>query len=62
MITKTFFAAVALATMLLTSTAEAASREEKRVGDAADVLEQFLRIPEKTVPPALLSRAPMALL
>jgi len=56
MITKTFFAAVALATMLLTSTAEAASREEKRVGDAADVLEQFLRIPEKTVPPALLSR------
>jgi lipid-binding SYLF domain-containing protein len=55
--TKTLFAAVALATMLLTSTAEAASREEKRVGDAADVLEQFLRIPEKTVPPALLSRA-----
>ena len=55
--TKTLFAAVALATMLLTSTAEAASREEKRVGDAADVLEQLLRIPEKTVPPALLSRA-----
>ena len=55
--TNTLFAAVALATMLLTSTAEAASREEKRVGDAADVLEQLLRIPEKTVPPALLSRA-----
>lgn len=55
--TKILFAAVALAAMLLTSTADAASREEKRVGDAADVLEQLLRIPEKTVPPALLSRA-----
>ena len=54
---NTLLAAVALAIMLLTSTAEAASREEKRVGDAADVLEQLLRIPEKTVPPALLSRA-----
>jgi lipid-binding SYLF domain-containing protein len=55
--TKTLFAAVALIAVLLTSTAEAASREEKRVGDAADVLEQLIRIPEKTVPPALLSRA-----
>jgi lipid-binding SYLF domain-containing protein len=55
--TKSLIAAVALTTMLLSSTAEAASREEKRVGDAADVLEQLLRIPEKTVPPALLSRA-----
>ena len=35
----------------------AATREEKRVGDAADVLEQLLRIPEKSVPPSLLSRA-----
>ncbi|MCH7829573.1 MAG: lipid-binding SYLF domain-containing protein [Proteobacteria bacterium] len=50
-------AAVTLLAMLLSSTADAASREEKRVGDAADVLEQFLRIPEKTIPPALLSRA-----
>jgi len=55
--TKAFFAATTLFAMLLTSTADAASREEKRVGDAADVLEQLLRIPEKTVPPALLSRA-----
>jgi len=55
--TKRSLAVVALLAMLLTSTADAASREEKRVGDAADVLEQLLRIPEKTVPPALLSRA-----
>lgn len=57
MITKTFIAAAAVAALLLTSTAYSATREEKRVGDAADVLEQLLRIPEKTVPPALLSRA-----
>jgi len=55
--TRAYLTAATLFAMLLTSTAEAASREEKRVGDAADVLEQLLRIPEKTVPPALLSRA-----
>jgi lipid-binding SYLF domain-containing protein len=37
--------------------AAAATREEQRVGDAADVLDQLLRIPEKAIPPALLSRA-----
>ena len=57
MTTKTLIAAAAIAALLLTSTAHSATREEKRVGDAADVLEQLLRIPEKTVPPALLSRA-----
>jgi lipid-binding SYLF domain-containing protein len=55
--TKFLIAATALFAMLLTSTANAASREEKRVADAADTLEQLLRIPEKTIPPALLSRA-----
>lgn len=35
----------------------AATREEKRVADAADVLDQFLRIPEKSIPPSLLARA-----
>jgi len=55
--TKAILVAATLFAMLLTSTADAASREEKRVGDAADVLEQLLRIPEKSVPPALLSRA-----
>ena len=48
-----------LATLLLFAAlpADAATREEKRVGDAADVLEQLLRIPEKSIPPSLLSRA-----
>ncbi|MCH9696080.1 MAG: lipid-binding SYLF domain-containing protein [Gammaproteobacteria bacterium] len=48
---------LALLAMTAVSSADAATREEKRVGDAADVLEQLLRIPEKTIPPALLSRA-----
>jgi lipid-binding SYLF domain-containing protein len=34
-----------------------ATREEKRVGHAADVLDQLFRIPEKSVPPMLLARA-----
>tara|TARA_B110000438_G_C15753034_1_gene623873 strand:+ start:634 stop:1419 length:786 start_codon:yes stop_codon:yes gene_type:complete len=55
--TNPTLAAVALFALLLNSTTEAATREEKRVGDSADVLEQLLRIPEKTVPQALLSRA-----
>jgi lipid-binding SYLF domain-containing protein len=54
---KTLLAAATLFAMLLSGTTEAASREEERVGDAADVLEQLIRIPEKTVPPALLARA-----
>jgi lipid-binding SYLF domain-containing protein len=33
------------------------TREEKRVMDATDVLDQILRIPEQAIPPALLSRA-----
>lgn len=37
--------------------ATAATREEKRVGDAADVLTQLDRIPESAIPPALLARA-----
>jgi len=44
-------------TLLLAVTAVAATREERRVADAADVLDQLLRIPEKAIPPALLSRA-----
>ena len=50
-------AVATLLAILFSSASEANSREEKRVGDAADVLEQLLRIPEKTVPPALLSQA-----
>ena len=43
--------------MFIALPADAATREERRVADAADVLEQLLRIPEKSIPPALLSRA-----
>lgn len=43
--------------MAFTASAQAATREEKRVADAADVVDQLLRIPEKTIPPNLLSRA-----
>jgi len=45
--------------MALISTAHAqdATREEKRVSDAADVVDQLTRIPEKSIPPSLLSRA-----
>jgi lipid-binding SYLF domain-containing protein len=35
----------------------AATKQEKRVADATDVLDQFLRIPEQSIPPALLARA-----
>ncbi len=55
--TKPLLTATVFIALLLSNITEAASREEQRVGDAADVLEQLLRIPEKTVPPALLSRA-----
>jgi lipid-binding SYLF domain-containing protein len=43
--------------LLLALPAAAATREERRVADASDVLDQLLRIPEKSIPPALLSRA-----
>lgn len=42
---------------LTASIASAATREEKRVADSADVLDQLLRIPEKSIPPTLLARA-----
>lgn len=54
---KSILAISAIALLLHCTSADAATREEKRVGDAADVLDQLLRIPEKTIPPALLSRA-----
>ncbi|MDX1499250.1 MAG: lipid-binding SYLF domain-containing protein [Woeseiaceae bacterium] len=52
--TKFLLTGLALA---LAVPALAATREEKRIADAADVLDQFLRIPEKTIPPSLLARA-----
>jgi len=43
--------------LVLAMPVSAATREEKRVADAADVLDQLLRIPEKSIPPSLLARA-----
>jgi lipid-binding SYLF domain-containing protein len=37
--------------------ASAATKEETRVSDATDVIDQLLRIPEQSIPTALLSRA-----
>lgn len=42
---------------LSSSFVTAATKEEKRVADATDVIDQLLRIPEQSVPPSLLSRA-----
>ncbi len=42
---------------LIAEPATAATREEERVADATDVLDQFLRIPEQAVPPNILARA-----
>ena len=42
---------------LVSTAADASTREERRVADAADVVDQLLRIPEQTIPPQLLSRA-----
>ncbi len=44
--------AIALAPPALADT-----REEERVTDATDVLDQFLRIPEQAIPPNMLARA-----
>jgi lipid-binding SYLF domain-containing protein len=54
---KSLLVAATLLAVLVTSPAAAATREEKRVADAADVVDQLSRIPEKAIPPSLLSRA-----
>ncbi len=50
-------ACLAVAVLLFAIPAFAASKEEQRVADAADVLDQLLRIPEQSIPPAMLARA-----
>ena len=47
----------ALLTLLLALPAFPATPEEDRVAAATDVVDQLLRIPEQSVPPALLARA-----
>ncbi|MEM6512720.1 MAG: lipid-binding SYLF domain-containing protein [Pseudomonadota bacterium] len=55
---KERFTGLVVLILLLTFTdATANSREEKRVADASDVIDQILRIPEQSIPPSLLSRA-----
>jgi lipid-binding SYLF domain-containing protein len=54
---KQLQACLAVAVLLFAFPAAAASKEEQRVADSADVLDQFLRIPEQSIPPALLARA-----
>ncbi|MEM9209499.1 MAG: lipid-binding SYLF domain-containing protein, partial [Pseudomonadota bacterium] len=44
-------------TLAIGGVAAAASKEENRVADATDVVDQLLRIPEQSIPPSLLSRA-----
>jgi lipid-binding SYLF domain-containing protein len=46
-----------LLALLIGMSAHAATKQEKRVADATDVLDQFLRIPEQSIPPTLLARA-----
>ncbi len=50
-------ACLAVAVLLFAIPTFAASKEEQRVADAADVLDQLLRIPEQSIPPAMLARA-----
>ena len=57
MITKRSLAIIAMLALLVSTFAQAATREEKRIADASDVLDQLSRIPEKSIPPNLLSRA-----
>ena len=54
---KRLLAALAVLAIATTSTVYAATREEQRVADAADVIDQLSRIPERAIPPSLLSRA-----
>lgn len=48
---------VAILSFLTALSAFSATREERRISDATDVVNQLLLIPEQSVPPALLSRA-----
>lgn len=54
---KTVFSVLVLALLAPSAPALAASKEERRVAEAADVLDKLLRIPESAIPPSLLARA-----
>ena len=48
---------IVLISFLFSLTATAASKQDLRVAEATDVIDQLLRIPEQSIPPSLLSRA-----
>lgn len=48
---------IILVSFLFSLPASAATKQELRVAEATDVIDQLLRIPEQSIPPALLSRA-----
>lgn len=48
---------VVVLSILTSVSAIAETKEENRIADATNVVDQLLRIPEQSVPPALLSRA-----
>lgn len=54
---RVFLAAFAAAAILFSAPSLGATREEQRVADAADVIDQLSRIPERSIPSSLLSRA-----
>ena len=57
-IMRTYLNSLLLLPFLLASaSALGATKEESRVADATDVVDQLLRIPEQSIPPSLLSRA-----
>jgi len=51
------YMAFILLSLLIAVPAQAATKQEKKVADATDVIDQLLRIPEQSIPPSLLSRA-----
>jgi lipid-binding SYLF domain-containing protein len=53
----TLISMLLMSIILGTTSATAATKEEDRVADATDVVDQLLRIPEQSIPPSLLSRA-----
>lgn len=55
--TKTMRFILLVCGFALAGNALAASKEEERVADATDVVDQLLRIPEQSVPPSLLTNA-----
>jgi lipid-binding SYLF domain-containing protein len=54
---KTLAVALVSFALALSAPSYGASKQEERVANATDVVDQLLRIPEQTIPPALLSRA-----